>query len=107
MLARVTEGHREEDFERGVMVDVGAGTGALVIYTPDGMRGQEIEISPKGFDAERTHTDVLRRLIASGHVFAAVFGSLPEGDYRLWHESLPRPADVHVVEGRVTELDWR
>ncbi len=103
----MTEQHREEDFEHGVMVDVGAGAGALVIYTGDELRGQEIEISPKGADAERTHTDVLRRRVAQGHVCAAVFGSLPEGEYQLWHPSLAGPAEVQIEDGRVTELDWR
>ena len=101
------EHHREQDFEQGVMVDVGPGAGALVIYTRDELRGEEIEISPEGHDAERTHTDVLRRKTADGYVCAAVFGSLPEGDYRLWHESLGGPQDVHVAGNQVSELDWR
>ncbi len=89
------------------MVDVGPGTGALVIYTRDELRGSEIEISPKGLDAPRTHTDVLRRRVAHGYVCAAVFGSLPEGEYNLWHESVPEAATVLVAGGQVTELDWR
>src|SRR4029077_19385334 len=68
----------EEDFEQGVMVDVGPGAGALVIYAADELRGQEIEISPLGHDASRTHTDVLRRKTSAGYVNAAVFGSLAE-----------------------------
>jgi len=36
-----------------------------------------------------------------------VFGSLPEGEYRLWHQSLAEPAEVQIEDGRVTELDWR
>jgi hypothetical protein len=103
----VTEQHREADFEQGVMVDVGPGAGALVIYTGDELRGQEIEISAAGKDNERVHTDVLRRRVAGRHVCAAVFGSLGEGAYRLWHESLPLPRDVQIVGGQVTELDWR
>jgi len=101
------EHHAEEDFEQGVMVDVGPGAGALVIYAREDLRGQEIEISPEAKDQDRVHTDVLRRKTAGGHVFAAVFGSLPEGDYRLWHDSLPSPARVRIVGGKVTELDWR
>jgi len=61
-----SESHREQDFERGVMVDVRLGAGALVIYTGDEMHGQEIEISPADQDAERAHTDVLRRKTAAG-----------------------------------------
>lgn len=100
--------HRDQDsFEQGVMVDVGPGAGALVIYANDDLRGEEIEISPRGDDTNRTHTDVLRRKVAAGHVHAAVFGSLPEGEYRLWHRSLREPAEVRIVSSEVTELDWR
>jgi hypothetical protein len=103
----VTERHREDDFEQGVMVDVGPGAGAIVIYTSELLRGHEIEISPAGTDAQRVHTDVLRRLTRTGVVFAAVFGSLAEGGYRLWHESRTDPYDVRVAAGEVTEVDWR
>ena len=101
------EPRNEDDFEQGVMVDVGPGFGALVIYTRDGLRGDEIEISPSGHDNERVHTDVLRRRTANGFACAAVFGSLAEGEYHLWHATLPGPSDVHIAGGEVTELDWR
>ena len=103
----MTEHHDEKDFEQGVMVDVGPGAGALVIYTREELRGQEIEISPEGKDDQKVHTDVLRRKTGGGHVFAAVFGSLPEGHYRLWHDTLASPTGVRIVGGEVTELDWR
>jgi hypothetical protein len=101
------EHHDERDFEQGVMVDVGPGAGAVVIYTRDELRGQEIEISPEAKDDQRVHTDVLRRKTAEGFVCAAVFGSLPEGVYKLWHGVLASPVEVHVVGGQVTEVDWR
>jgi hypothetical protein len=101
------EEHRESDCEQGVMVDVGPGAGALVIYARDELRGQEIEISPAGQDDQRVHTDVLRRRVGDSYVCAAVFGSLSEGEYRLWHESLSNPRDVSIVGGQVTEMDWR
>jgi hypothetical protein len=103
----MTERHDAENLEQGVMVDVGSGAGALVIYTRDALRGQEIEISPEGADTQRVHTDVLRRKTAAGYLFAAVFGSLPEGEYRLWHTTLTEPALVRIVGGQVTEVDWR
>jgi hypothetical protein len=106
-LSLLSEHHHEADFEHGVMVDVGPGAGALVIYTSGKLRGQEIEISPVGSDSQRVHTDVLRRSTAGGQVFAAVFGSLDEGEYQLWHGSRPRPVPVRIVGGQVTELDWR
>ena len=103
----MSEHHDENDFEQGVMVDVGPGAGALVIYTREELHGQEIEISPDSKDEQRVHTDVLRRKTAGGHVFAAVFGSLPEGEYRLWQDTLTSPTNVRIVGGEVTELDWR
>jgi hypothetical protein len=103
----VGEHHREGDFEEGVMVDIGPGAGALVIYARDALRGQEIEISPAGQDEQRVHTDVLRRRVGGSYVCAAVFGSLAEGAYRLWHVSLASPLDVQIAGGLVTELDWR
>jgi hypothetical protein len=101
------EHHHEADFEQGVMVDVGPGVGALVIFAGEDLRGQEIEISPAGSDSKRVHTDVLRRMTAGGQVFAAVFGSLDEGEYRLWHPTRPDPVPVQIVGGEVVELDWR
>jgi hypothetical protein len=103
----VTEHRHDSDFEQGVMVDVGAGAGALVIYTRNELRGQEIELGARGRGSKRVHTDVLRRKVARGYVNAAVFGSLPAGEYRLWHRTLSKPADVRIVGGEVTELDWR
>jgi hypothetical protein len=103
----VSELHDKASFEQGVMVDVGEGSGALVIYTSDDMSGAEIEISPAANDAHRVHTEVLPRKTANGYVNAAVFGSLLEGDYRLWHQSLPEPVVVAIVSGEVRELDWR
>jgi len=103
----VTEHHHDDQYEQGVMLDVGPGAGALVIYTAEELHGEEIEISPIGNDAQRVHTEVLRRRIASGRVWAAVFGSLAEGDYRLWHKGLTAPREVRIVSEQVTEVDWR
>jgi hypothetical protein len=103
----MTEHDHEGEFEQGVMVDVGHGRGALVIYAPDELRGQEIEISPVGLNSQRVHASVLRRRMTNGQVSAVVFGSVPPGDYRLWHASHPETVTVTIEEGRVTELDWR
>jgi hypothetical protein len=101
------EHHREGEFEHGVMVDVGPGVGALIVYTEDELRDQEIEISPVGHDSRRVHTDVLMRKTVRGPVCAAVFGSLAEGEYRLWHDSRPGGESAEVVGGQVSEVDWR
>lgn len=103
----MTEHAHDQQYEQGVMVDVGPGAGALVIYTGEDLLGQEIEISPMGEAARRVHTEVLRRKIASGYVYAAVFGSLTEGEYCLWNTTFMGCREVLVVSEQVTELDWR
>jgi hypothetical protein len=99
----MAEHHHSGALEQGVIVDVGPGVGALVIYTREELKGQEIEISPKGDDTNRVHTDVLRRRTVSGLLYGAVFGSLPEADRRLWNGTLTRPTEVRIVGGEVTE----
>ena len=44
-----------------VMLDLGTETGALVLYTPAGLVGREIEISPQAPGARRTHASVRER----------------------------------------------
>jgi hypothetical protein len=103
----MAEHHHSGALEQGVIVDVGPGVGALVIYTREELKGQEIEISPQGDDMNRVHTDVLRRRTVSGPLYAAVFGSLPEGEYCLWHKTVTSPTEVRIVGGEVAEVDWR
>jgi hypothetical protein len=86
-----------------VALDIGAGRGALVIYPDDRYRGREIEIS-RTDAGRRVHTGVHERMTAGGPVLTAIFGSLPEGDYRVWADAqTPGPA-VSVPEGAVAEL---
>ncbi len=101
------EYHDPGSFEQGVMVDVGPGFGALVIYGRATLLGHEVEISPSGDDSNRMHTDFLRRRTAGGEHCAAVFGSLPEGEYRLWATTSTPPSNVRIVGGEVAEIDWR
>jgi hypothetical protein len=85
-----------------VLVDVGNGKGALVLYLDDGVVDDEIEISPVR-SAHRVHTGVLDRHTASGVVRAAVFGSLVAGSYTVWRDARTAAATVTVVAGTVTE----
>ena len=85
-----------------VLVDVGNGKGALVLYLDDGFVDDEIEISPVR-SAHRVHTGVLDRHTASGVVRAAVFGSLVAGSYTVWRDARTAAATVMVVAGTVTE----
>ncbi len=86
-----------------VSLDIGEGRGALVIYPDDRYRGSEIEISPTG-SSSRVHTGVHERRSRSGSVLAAIFGSLPVGEYLVWADPPSRSERVTVSDGAITEL---
>lgn len=90
-----------------VVLDIGEDTGGLIIYTGPDMSGREIEISPRGEPAIRTHTDVAERRAAGTTYFAAVYLPMPEGDYLIWGPDPEQPTPCAIVAGVVTELDWR
>jgi hypothetical protein len=89
-----------------VVLDIGEAFGALIVHTDPGMHGVEIEISPAGQDAQRTHKQVLEREIAGRPAFTAVFDKLGQGDYTLWVHDAARERAVAVSGGEITELDW-
>jgi hypothetical protein len=89
-----------------IVLDIGQDIGALIVYTSPELRGREIEVSPKGNAARRTHTEVLKRTVAGQTVWAAVFHALAAGGYRLWRDVLTDD-DVSIVGGTVAEVDWR
>ena len=68
-----------------VVLDLGADVGALILYTPPGLDGREIEIS-RDTDpaARRTHSQVRARHLAAGTRYAAVYPGLPAGRYTIW-----------------------
>jgi hypothetical protein len=86
------------------VLDIGEDIGALVIYTGQEMLGKEIEVSPKGNDAQKTHTAVLERKVNERTIYAALFLALPEGDYNT--RTIPSSA-ITIIGGLVAELDWR
>jgi hypothetical protein len=85
-----------------VLVEVGCGKGALVLYLGDSFRGREVEISRVGA-TQRVHTGVLDRRTAAGDVLAAVFGSLPADRYVIWADAETQAAAVVVADGGITE----
>ncbi len=89
------------------VLDIGGDVGALVLYTPEEFRGKEIEVSPKGDDARRTHTAVWGRQANGRVIFAALYHELPAGDYTIWWDATTPAGEVTVVGGAVTEVDWR
>jgi hypothetical protein len=88
------------------VLDLGAGYGALILYTPPELLGAEIEISPLVDLQNRTHVAVLERQVGSRTLYAALYGDLPEGTYRLWDDAPDREHVVTIRGGEVTELDW-
>jgi hypothetical protein len=90
-----------------VVLELGDGIGALIVHTDPALLGAEVEISPAGDDADRQHKEVLRRVLGAATVHVLVYDNLPEGDYTLWIDDLPKARGVHVQGGSVAELDWR
>lgn len=87
-----------------IVLDIGDDIGALIIYTCKDLHARQIEVSLKGNTiSKRVHTDVLERRSGGRQVFAAVFASLPEGDYMTWSD----PTETFtIVGGHITEVDW-
>lgn len=103
----MTETYVERIHAEPVVLDIGHGIGALVLYTGEGLRGQEIEVSPIGDDARRVHTAIHERRVQGRVIFAGVYPSLPAGDYTIWGSDAT-PADrVTIIGGQVAEVDWR
>jgi len=89
-----------------VVLNIGAGIGALVIYTQGRLHGHEIEVSPVEDSAHRTHAAVRARYVRDGVRFSVVIDSLPEGRYTIWRDPVTPLAEVAVAGGAVTEYDW-
>lgn len=90
-----------------VALDIGGDVGALIIHTDPEMHGVEIEISPAGDDANRSHKQVLERTLGQRPAFTAVFDGLREGRYTLWVDDEPRAREVAIEGSAIAELDWR
>jgi hypothetical protein len=108
-------GHTHEDHHAAahrphpepVVLDIGGDLGALVVYTDPELLHSEIEISPADDDGDRSHKDVLERVLGGRSLYAAVFDRLPGGRYTLWQADVARARRVEVEAGKVAELDWR
>ncbi len=92
-------------FAGTVVLDVGADTGALVIYASREAHLREIEISPAGApDAPRTHAAVRERHLPDRIAYAAVYSGLAQGQYTIWSQPLTPAGTVTVTGGRVSEF---
>ena len=87
-----------------VVLDLGAGTGALIVYTgPDAYR-QEIEVSLVSEPQCRTHAAVRERRLVGRTAYCAVYPGLVAGEYIVWRDAATRCATATVAGGAVTEL---
>ena len=90
-----------------VVLDLGAGIGALVLHTPRELDGSEIEISLlAGTSLPRTHSRVRQRHMSGPVQYAAVYPSLAAGEYVVWRDATARAMTVTVAGGRVTTAWW-
>jgi hypothetical protein len=103
----MAERHNDRVHSETVVLDIGRDIGALVIYTAAELRGQEIEVSPRGTVATRVHVEVLERRINGRPVFAAVFPQLRAGDYDISESAPNHTSVVTIAGGEVSTIDWR
>lgn len=89
-----------------VMLDIGGDNGALVLETPAAMAGREIEISPRHAPDRRSHVAVRERHGNGPVRYAAIYPSLPAGQYTLWDPSGPAAGTVTITAGEVLHTHW-
>jgi hypothetical protein len=99
--------HSKDARPEHVMLELGPGVGALVLRTGADLHGMEIEISPAGRDAERSHKQVHERRVAGRPLYGAVFDSLPAGYYTLWLDDRPLRRRIAVAEAAVTDISLK
>lgn len=89
-----------------VVLNIGAGVGALVVHTPGRLHGHEIEVSPVADPADRRFAEVRARYVRGGVSWSMVLDGLAEGRYTVWRDPVTPLAEVDVRGGAVTEYTW-
>jgi hypothetical protein len=93
--------------EEQAVLDIGEDIGALIIYCRYEMLGQQIDVSRRGEEWKRTHTNVLERRVKDRNLFAALFLSLTVGDYAIWGNGNEPIGEVTISGGEVAEIHWQ
>lgn len=88
------------------MIDVGVGSGALVVWAPPELADLEVEIRSLGTAWDGRHVAVRRRDLPGGSRWAAMFASLAHGSYELRLRHRAGPVVAVDVAGYVTETQW-
>ena len=86
-----------------LVLDIGGAVGALVIHAGADLAEQEIEISPVERPTPKEHNVVHARRDRYRTAYTAVFPSVLEGDYTVWHRDGSPHAVVTIRGGEVTE----
>ena len=90
-----------------VVLDLGPGTGALVLHAPPELDGRELDICARDTPALAiTHSLVRSRHTARGVQHAAVYPDLRPGDYFIRLDDDGIQLAVTIVEQRVTTVYW-
>ena len=89
------------------VLDIGGGAGALLVIVPAALLHSEIEVSPEGRSDGRTHTGVHERPMGGERLAVALFPSLDAGTWTLWGAGPCITRTIEIVDGQVTEVDWR
>jgi len=90
-----------------VVMELGADIGALVLYTPADLNGNEIEISRDDDPGSpRTHSRVRPRPMATETRYAAVYPGLREGQYTIWSGEQNPAATATITGGQITSCRW-
>ncbi len=90
-----------------VVLEIGPGIGALILYTPSDLDGEEIEISCDDEPgARRTHSRVRARHMPGETRYAAVYPGLAAGRYTVWRDEHSPATAVTVTGGQVSSCRW-
>lgn len=107
------EHHRHEhpplpapSHQGSVVLDIGAGSGALVIHATADDDGLEIHISPEDHPHQRTHAAVRPRHLSDRTVYAAVITPVPAGRYTVWKGDDTSHGTIHITDGQVSDYHW-
>lgn len=106
---RVAEALPEPSGPGSVILDIGGEVGAAAIYVAPTLAEVEIEIRSVRDEWAGVHVAVRERPLPDGSVWAALFPSLPEGDYEIRvrrGEPGAPTAQIAIVGGRVTTFEW-
>ena len=90
-----------------VLLELGAGVGALILHVPAELNGHEIDISRAGEPASpRTHAQVRERPAGGRVAYSALYPGLAAGTYTVWSDAVTAVATVTVTGGQIAACHW-